>query len=77
MQTVWIWWASNVVGTILLTTILMGLRWRSGPLSARQLVSGGVLWLLLCLSAWYVFHQPVDGPRGVALQFAWPVCRWR
>lgn len=70
VQTVWIWWASNVVGTILLTTILMGLRWRSAPLSARQLLSGGVLWLLLCLSAWYVFHQPVGGPRGVALQFA-------
>ncbi|MEB6336591.1 MASE1 domain-containing protein [Serratia rhizosphaerae] len=70
VQTVWMWWASNVVGTILLTTILMGLLWRSGPFNVRRLLSGGVLWLLLCLSAWYVFHQPVGGTHGTALQFA-------
>lgn len=68
-QTVWIWWAANVVGTILLTTIVMGLCWKPEPFTARRWLVGGLLWLLLCASAWSIFHQPPGGPRGQAELF--------
>ncbi len=68
-QTLWIWWAANVVGTILLTTIVMGLCWQPEPFTPGRWLVGGLLWLLLCASAWYVFHQPIVGPRGQAALF--------
>lgn len=70
VQTMWIWWSANVVGTILLTSIVMGLFWRQAADTRRHWLAGGALWLLLCLSAGYVFHQPIDGPRGEALLFS-------
>ncbi|MGB7803053.1 MASE1 domain-containing protein [Buttiauxella sp.] len=69
-QTLWIWWSANVVGTILLTTIVMGLFWRQPSFVLKKGLSGAVLWLLLCISAVYVFHQPVGGPRGEAFLFS-------
>ena len=68
-QTLWIWWAANVVGTILITTIVMGLCWKPEPFTPGRWLVGGLLWLLLCASAWYVFHQPIGGPRGQAELF--------
>jgi len=69
VQTVWIWWSANVVGTILLTTIVMGLC-RQQQSGTRHWFRKVALWLLLCLSAYYVFHQPIGGPRGEAFLFS-------
>lgn len=70
VSTLWIWWSANVVGTILLTTIVMGLFWRQESEISHKWLIGGTLWLLLCLSAIYVFHQPIGGPRGEAFLFS-------
>lgn len=70
VQTLWIWWSANVVGTVLLTTIVMGLFWRQESFVLHKWLTGGLLWLLLCISAVYVFHQPVGGLRGEALLFS-------
>ncbi|MDX6022725.1 MASE1 domain-containing protein [Scandinavium sp. V105_16] len=70
IQTLWIWWSANVVGTLLVTSIVMGLFWRPAADIRRHWLAGGVLWLLLCLSAVYVFHQPIGGPRGEAFMFS-------
>lgn len=70
VQTLWIWWSANVVGTILLTTIVMGLFWRQESDRPHKWLTGGGLWLLLCLSTIYVFHQPIGGPRGEAFLFS-------
>ncbi|CAI1195776.1 putative diguanylate cyclase [Serratia quinivorans] len=70
VQTLWIWWSANVVGTVLLTTIVMGLLWRQESFVLHKWLTGGLLWLLLCISAVYVFHQPVGGLRGEAILFS-------
>ncbi|ATF95394.1 MASE1 domain-containing protein [Cedecea neteri] len=70
VQTVWIWWSANVVGTILLTTIVMGLFLRQELEISHKWLIGGALWLVLCLSTIYVFHQPIGGPRGEAFLFS-------
>lgn len=69
-QTLWIWWSANVVGTILLTTIVMGFFWGSVAEKPQKWLTGGIFWLVLCISAIYVFHQPVGGHRGEALRFS-------
>ncbi|MDO6580252.1 MASE1 domain-containing protein [Photobacterium sp. 2_MG-2023] len=68
-QTFGIWWSANVIGVILFTTIVMGLIWKPEPASVTQKGLAVVLWLLLCVSTWFVFHQSVDNPRGAALLF--------
>ncbi|WP_147408178.1 hypothetical protein [Rahnella woolbedingensis] len=70
IQTLWIWWSANVVGTILLTTIVMGLFWKSEVLALRRCIAGCGLWLLLCISAAYVFSQPFGDAHGEALLFS-------
>lgn len=70
VQTLWIWWSANVVGTILLTTIVMGLFRQQESNIPHKWLMGGALWLLLCLSAIYVFYQPIGGPRGEAFLFS-------
>jgi len=69
VSTLWIWWSANVVGTILLTTIVMGLFWRQETAVPHRWFTGGVLWVLLCISAVYVFHQPVDDSQGEVFLF--------
>jgi integral membrane sensor domain MASE1 len=69
VQTLWIWWSANVVGTILLTTIIMGLFWKPEPLVLRKCLTGGGLWIGLCLCAAWVFSQPFDDARSEALHF--------
>lgn len=71
VETLWIWWSANVVGTILLTTIVMGLFWRQeSEIPKKRRLTGGALWLILCVIAVYVFHQPIGGPRGEAFLFS-------
>lgn len=69
VQTLWIWWSANVVGTILLTTIIMGLFWKPEPFVLRKCLTGGGLWIALCLSAAWVFSQPFGDARSEALHF--------
>lgn len=70
VQTMWIWWSANVVGTILLTTIVVGLCWKTEKIGLRHCLTGCGLWFLLCVSAVYVFSQPLGGDRGEALLFS-------
>lgn len=70
IHTVWIWWAANVVGTILLTTIAVGLYTKQKSFVLKHRLYGMTLWLLLCICTIYVFHEPVGGPHGEALLFS-------
>ncbi|MCD0503602.1 MASE1 domain-containing protein [Bordetella petrii] len=56
----WIWWSANVTGVLLPTIAILS--WTDVAGKARRpampaLLCGAAAWVLLCLSAWYVFAE--------------------
>lgn len=68
-NTLWIWWAANVVGTILVTSIIMGIRWEGSNYSIKKLSVGVVTLIGMIVCACYVFSQPADMYSNKAIIF--------
>lgn len=68
-NTLWIWWAANVVGTILVTSIIMGIRWESSVCSIKKLAVGTITFIAMIVCAWCVFSQPAELYSNKAIIF--------
>lgn len=67
MKTMGIWWAANVSGTIIASTILTGITWERTPLKCRHYFFALAGILLVGLSTSLVFRMSPASPQSVGL----------
>lgn len=67
VSTVTMWWAANVSGTIIATTVLTGITWEPVRLTLKRIIITFLGIVLVTLSAIFVFSMPPAHPESAGL----------
>lgn len=68
-STATMWWAANVSGTIVATTVLTGITWDPVRLTQKQIIVTFLSIVLVALSATFVFSMPLVRAESVGLVY--------